>query len=94
MGFKSIIQDLMNFCYSISENGNLDHIKKHYPFFNLPCTQIDRNYMEMNLSYEAAQSGQLNIYIYLVTYFHSGYVTYHKDLGKRYKSLRSTLRIV
>lgn len=68
--------------------------RKHYPFSILPCTQIDRNYMEMNLSYEAAQSGQLNIYIYLVTNFHSGYVTYHKDLRKCYKSLCSTLRIV
>lgn len=48
--------------------------------------------MEMYLSYEAAQSGQLNTYIhiYIVTNFHSGYVTYHKGLRKCYKSLCGT----
>lgn len=42
---------------SFAENGNFDHMKKTVLLFILSCTQIDRNYMEMCLSYEAAQSG-------------------------------------
>lgn len=48
MGFKSIIQDFMNFCYNFSKNGNLDHIKKtDCSLFILSCTQIDWIYMEI-----------------------------------------------
>lgn len=47
----------MNFCYSFSENGNFDHLKKTAIFFILSCTQMERNYMEIYLSHEAEQSG-------------------------------------